>query len=146
MAHPILLGVLAGIFVAKLVARRRHRFAGGGFAGGGCGGYGARFDASRGGHGGYGHHPFRGFWGRRAGGFGGTVAARVAPASERLATLAADLELNKRQKEEFDAVIARIREVLGSGFEAWPAGDALALVASGAFDVTRASAPSPILP
>ena len=135
MVHPILFGVLAGVFAAKFIARRRRHL-----SGGGCGHFGARFDAERwepGGRG-FGGHARRGFWGRRKEAGGGI--ARVVSTSERIASVRADLELNKRQNEEFGEVIERIREVLGAAFERWPADEALSVVGSDSFEVDRARA------
>ncbi len=111
MFHPVILGVIGGALVAKMVLRRRYARAGG-CAGGMAEG---------------GRH-----WRRGRG-----LARWTAPApAVQLATLIGSLELNARQKEEFDEVLATVRNAVGvEKIDAWPGlGKALRVAGTEPFD------------
>lgn len=86
MCHPILIGALAGLVVAKLAFRWRARRWGYG-GGGGCGGgWGGGWGRRHGRHGGFGYGPRQAFH------------------------LMNELELNQRQREEVKEVFSKIKE------------------------------------
>lgn len=118
MAHPVLFGLLGAFVVSRVVMRRRFRH-----AHGGCGRRGGPIDlgapdeAPRGGRLG------RRF-GRRLGGRWQRAQTAAAPVD-----VVGSLELNQRQRELFDDVVAKAKARLGAAELA----DALAAVAEEPF-------------
>ena len=112
MFHPVILGVIGGALVAKMVLRRRFTRAAADCAGGMAAG---------------GRH-----WRRTRG-----ISRWTTPApAVQLATLIGSLELNARQKEEFDEVLATVRNAVGvEKIDAWPGlGKALRVAGTEPFD------------
>jgi hypothetical protein len=112
MFHPVILGVLGGALIARVVLRRRrHAY--------GCGGGGMGYRGRR-------------FFRREA---------RWTPPEPavKLSTLIGALELNARQKEEFDEVLKSVKTSVGAdNLEAWPGlGPALRVVGGDSFDRER---------
>ncbi|HEY1587983.1 MAG TPA: hypothetical protein VGH63_19925 [Polyangia bacterium] len=117
MAHPVLFGLLGAFVLSRLVLGRRWRHAHGG---GGCGRFrggpidlGAP-DVERGGR--FGRRWQR--WQRHA--EDGRSMVKASPAVD----VVGSLELNQRQRELFDDVVAKAKAKLGAGELA----DALAVV------------------
>lgn len=98
MHHPILLALLGGFILSRLIRHHRRRWAG---CGHGCGGpidLGAP-DTHR-----FRRHPYA-RWSRR-------FRTEAAPARSVPVDLAGALELNQRQRELFDEVMAKARPLL----------------------------------
>ena len=119
MAHPVLFGLLGAFVISRVVMRRRWRHA----HGGGCGRYrggpidlGAP-DVERGGR--FGRR-FGRRWQRWQRDAGEAQAMVKAPAVD----VVGSLELNQRQRELFDDVVAKAKAKLGASELA----DALAIV------------------
>ena len=132
MCHPVLFGLLAGIFAFKMMRRMsylRHK-------GGGCGG---GFTVSRWGGWGPGRR-WSGHWGHgehhgQGGGFDG---GNTTSASQPIEVILQGLDLNQRQKEEAQPIFDRLAEFLGRSGPRLHA--ALLTIAAESFDRKKAEA------
>lgn len=131
MGHPILLSILGGFIISRLILRARMRRA----YGGGCGRFAGPLDlgAPDGGRRGDMFPP----WGRRARHFRrwarwqADANQRQPPPQPRAPIdLVGALELNQRQRELYDDVLAKARQTLRAGDLA----EALALAGREPFD------------